>query len=137
MLIGRVIGAGFLVALSFGVQAEARGGRSAYGGPLVRVSGYVNSRGTYVAPYYRTPRDGILSNNLSYRGGASSYGSVGGSAVYGYRSGVSYGNRSVLDGAGSGQIVGTSGTVPEPVNAPLSCEKEKTVGSGAGFCILN
>ncbi|MGY6282614.1 hypothetical protein ACXIT0_06935 [Methylorubrum extorquens] len=63
-----------LSAASWHSSAEARGGRgSGSGGTPVRVSGYVNSRGTYVAPYYRTKADGILSNNLSYRGSASSY----------------------------------------------------------------
>ncbi len=32
------------------------------------VSGYVRSNGTYVAPYYRTPANGIPFDNLSYRG---------------------------------------------------------------------
>lgn len=138
MQLGQAMGAAFLVSLGFCAQAEARGGRYGYGGSLVRVSAYVNSRGTYVAPYYRTPRDGIPSNNLSYRaGGSGSYGYGGGSGVYSYRGGNDTGSRSVLDGAGSGQAVATSGTVLEPVNAPPPCEKEKTVGSGAGFCILN
>jgi hypothetical protein len=32
------------------------------------VRGYVRSNGTYVAPYYRTPANGIPYDNLSYRG---------------------------------------------------------------------
>jgi hypothetical protein len=70
------LGIAILSAASWNSAAEARGvrgGGSYGGGTLVRVSGYVNSRGTYVAPHYRTKADGILSNNLSYRGGSSSY----------------------------------------------------------------
>ena len=32
------------------------------------VSGHFRSSGTYVAPYYRTPANGIPYDNLSYRG---------------------------------------------------------------------
>jgi len=32
------------------------------------VRGYFRSNGTYVAPYYRTPANGIPYDNLSYRG---------------------------------------------------------------------
>ena len=32
------------------------------------VSGYYRSSGTYVAPYYRTPANGTLYDNFSYRG---------------------------------------------------------------------
>src|SRR6266516_397803 len=32
------------------------------------VSGYFRRNGTYVAPYYRTPANGIPYDNLSYRG---------------------------------------------------------------------
>lgn len=32
------------------------------------VSGHFRSNGTYVAPYYRTPANGIPYDNLSYRG---------------------------------------------------------------------
>jgi len=32
------------------------------------VRGYLRSNGTYVAPYYRTPANGIPYDNLSYRG---------------------------------------------------------------------
>jgi hypothetical protein len=68
------LGIVILTALGSNSAAEARGGRgSGGGGTPVRVSGYVNSRGTYVAPHYRTKADGILSNNLTYRGGTSSY----------------------------------------------------------------
>lgn len=66
-------GIAILSAASWHSAAEARGGRSGGGGSLVPVRGYVNSRGTYVARYYRTKADGILTNNLSCRGGASSY----------------------------------------------------------------
>ncbi len=71
-----VLGIAILSAASWHSAAEARGGRGGGGygvGTVVRVGGYVNSRGTYVAPHYRTKADGILSNNLSYRGGSSSY----------------------------------------------------------------
>lgn len=33
-----------------------------------RVRGYIRSNGTYVAPHYRTPANGIPYDNLSYRG---------------------------------------------------------------------
>jgi hypothetical protein len=36
--------------------------------PSVRVDGYIRSSGTYVAPYYRTPANGIPYDNLNYRG---------------------------------------------------------------------
>lgn len=68
-----VLGIAILSATSWHGAAEARGGRGGGGGSAVAVRGYVNSRGTYVAPHYRTKADGILSNNLSYRGDASSY----------------------------------------------------------------
>ncbi len=42
-----------------------------YGG--VPVAGYYRSNGTYVAPHYRTPADGIKSNNWSYRGNTNPY----------------------------------------------------------------
>src|SRR5439155_26203452 len=32
------------------------------------VIGHIRSNGTYVAPYYRTPANGIPYDNLSYRG---------------------------------------------------------------------
>src|SRR5215510_15165870 len=32
------------------------------------VSGHFRSNGTYVAPYYRTPANGIPYDNLSYKG---------------------------------------------------------------------
>jgi len=32
------------------------------------VSGHFRSNGTYVNPYYRTPANGIVYDNLSYRG---------------------------------------------------------------------
>jgi hypothetical protein len=32
------------------------------------VNGYYRSSGSYVAPYYRTPANGIPYDNLSYRG---------------------------------------------------------------------
>jgi hypothetical protein len=32
------------------------------------VSGYTRSNGTYVAPHYRTPANGSVYDNLSYRG---------------------------------------------------------------------
>src|SRR6266446_6456457 len=32
------------------------------------VNGYVRSNGSYVAPHYRTPANGIPYDNLSYRG---------------------------------------------------------------------
>lgn len=70
------LGIAILSAANWHSAAEARAGRggSGYGGgTVVRVGGYVNSRVTYVAPYYRTKADGILSNNLSYRGGSSSH----------------------------------------------------------------
>lgn len=70
------LGIVILSAASWHSAAEARGGRGVGGyggGTLVRVSGYLNSRGTYVSPHYRTKADGILSNNLTYRGGTSSY----------------------------------------------------------------
>lgn len=31
------------------------------------VNGYFRNNGTYVAPYYRTPANGIVYDNLSYR----------------------------------------------------------------------
>ena len=36
--------------------------------PSVSVHGYFRSDGTYVRPHVRTAPDGILENNLSYRG---------------------------------------------------------------------
>jgi len=71
-----VLGIAILSASSWYSAAEARGGRGGGGyggGSVVAVRSYVTKKGTYVAPHYRTKADGILSNNLSYRGGASSY----------------------------------------------------------------
>jgi hypothetical protein len=36
--------------------------------PSVSVRDYLRSDGTYVRPYVRTAPDGILENNLNYRG---------------------------------------------------------------------
>ncbi len=36
--------------------------------PAQTVRGYFRSSGTYVAPYYRTPANGSVYDNLSYRG---------------------------------------------------------------------
>lgn len=39
----------------------------------VYVSGYTKADGTYVAPYYRSDPDGILTNNYSYPGNTNPY----------------------------------------------------------------
>lgn len=36
--------------------------------PSVQVQGYYRSNGTYVAPYFRTPPNHTVTDNLSYRG---------------------------------------------------------------------
>lgn len=66
-----------LSAASLHKAAKARGG------PVVSVRGCVPKNGSYVAPHDRTEPDGLLGNNLSYRGGGDS------DALRGSRSGAS------------------------------------------------
>src|SRR5881394_2164410 len=46
-----------------------------------RVSGYVKSNGTRVAPYYRTNRDGDFYNNWSTKGNVNPYTGAAGSRL--------------------------------------------------------
>lgn len=120
------LGIAILSAASWNSAAEARGGRGGGGyggGTLVRVSGYVNSRGTYVAPYYRTKADGILSNNLSYRGGSSSYT---------YRGSVPVASADPLDAPAAAIAAVSQPTAPK---AAIPWCSDGTIISG--FCILN
>ena len=48
------------------------------------VSSYYRSSGTYVQPYYRTPANGIVYDNLSYRGYPSQQAGYVSSRNYGY-----------------------------------------------------
>lgn len=119
-----VLGIAILSAASWHSAAEARGGRGGGGGgTLVRVSGYVNSRGTYVAPHYRTKADGILSNNLSYRGGGSSYT---------YQGSVPVASADPLD-VPAATVASLSRPTPRKEKMPW-CSDGTIV---SGFCVLN
>lgn len=52
------------------------------------VRGHFRSNGTYVAPYYRTPANGIPYDNLSYRGYPSQQPGYISSRSYGFGSAV-------------------------------------------------
>ena len=51
----KLVLAAVILTTAFATQAEM-------------VSGHFRSNGTYVMPYYRTPANGIVYDNLSYRG---------------------------------------------------------------------
>lgn len=135
----------FMVALSVAVvmiaanteAALARGFRG--GGGYVGVRGYVTSRGTYVAPHVRTRPDGIVENNLSYRGGLplSPERAVSDPAL------VAAGSTPgpLLTSAGPRAIPGPTtwtDTGPDPKVAKEPwCASKRVVGTGAGFCIVN
>jgi hypothetical protein len=57
--------------MCFSPSAGARNGRG-YHSPS-HVSGYHRSNGTYVAPHYRSGRDGYHNNNWSVRGNVNPY----------------------------------------------------------------
>ncbi|EHP94198.1 hypothetical protein [Methylorubrum extorquens] len=118
-----VLGIAILSAASWHSAAEARGGRGGGGGSFVSVRSYVNSRGTYVSPHYRTKADGILSNNLSYRGGTSSYT---------YQGSVPVASADPLD-VPAATVASLSQPTAPRVKMPW-CSGGTVVG---GFCILN
>jgi hypothetical protein len=53
--------------------AAAFGGQQAWGQGVDSVRGYTRSNGTSVAPYHRTHRDNIFSNNWSTKGNVNPY----------------------------------------------------------------
>ena len=55
------------------------------------VNGYYRSSGTHVAPYYRTPANGIPYDNLSYRGYPSQQPGYVSPRSYGFESGFDSG----------------------------------------------
>ena len=117
------LGIVFLSAANWNSAAEARGGRGGGGGSVVSVRSYVTKNGTYVAPHYRTKADGILSNNLSYRGGASSYT---------YQGLVPLASTDPLDVPAATVVAVSQPTAPR-VAIPW-CSGSTVVG---GFCVLN
>lgn len=134
----------FLVALSVtvvmtAVNAEAALARGSRGGGYIGVRGYVTSRGTYVAPHVRTRPDGIVENNLSYRGGVprSPEPAVSEPALAATGSTPS----PLLTSNGPQAIPGPTtwtDTGPDPKVAKEPwCASKRVVGTGAGFCIVN
>jgi hypothetical protein len=129
----------FLAALSIAILTTAAhasptlargGGRG--GGGLVSVSGYTRANGTHVAPHVRTRPDGILENNLSYRGGA--YRSPEPALVA--NAGPTSGPR--ITSAGPQAIPGpTTWTDTGPRLKEPWCTSKRVVGTGAGFCMVN
>lgn len=129
----------FLVSLSLVVlmtatsaaPSFARGGGRG-GGGLVSVRAYVTSRGTYVAPHVRTRPDGVLENNLSFRGANAT-------------SPLPSGNdlpivppRALIESDGL-KAVPTPTTWTNTGSRPVEqqCPGNRLVGTGAGFCIIN
>ena len=55
------------------------------------VNGYFRNNGTYVAPHYRTPANGIVYDNLSYRGYPSQQPGYISPRSYGFESGLDSG----------------------------------------------
>lgn len=116
-----VLGIVIVAASSCLTEAEARGRRGGGGGgwgssaPTVWVNGYTKRDGTSVAGHYRTKADGVLSNNLSYRGGGVTPVST-------------YQRTASADPAAS---------LPQPV-APLPSMPWCSDGTiVSGFCVLN
>lgn len=75
--------AAFVLAIATLSAASLHRAAKVTGGPVVAVRGCVPKNGSYVAPHDRTKADGLLGNNLSYRGGGDS------DALRGSRSGAS------------------------------------------------
>lgn len=130
-----VLGIVILSAGSWHSAAEARGGRGGggYGGSsLVSVGGYTRRDGTYVAPHYRTKADGILSNNLTYRGGGSSYSYGSRTDSYTYQGSVPVASADPLD-----VPTATVATLLQPTATRVKMPwcSDGTIVSG--FCVLN
>lgn len=104
-------------------------------GGWVSVRGYVTSRGTYVAPHFRTRPDGIPENNLSDRGGAPRPPEPAVVATAGSTSGplVTIDGPRVIPGPTTWTETGPS---PKEAKEPW-CASKRVVGTGAGFCISN
>jgi hypothetical protein len=125
------LGLAILMTAAHAAPTLARGGGRG-GGGLVGVRGYVTSRGTYVAPHVRTRPDGILENNLSYRGGT-------------YRSSepelaptAGTTTRPLIASDGPQSIPGpTTWTDTGPSPKEPWCASKRVVGTGAGFCMVN
>lgn len=115
-----------LSAASLHRAAKARGerGSDGYGsGPVVSVRSSVTKNGSYVAPHDRIKADGLLGNNLSYRGGGDS------DALRGSRLGAS---PDPLD-VPAGTIVAVSQQIAPKAAMPW-CSSGTVAG---GFCVLH
>lgn len=127
------LGLAILVMAAHASPTMARGGGGrGGGGGLIAVRGYVTSRGSYVAPHLRTRPDGILENNLSYRGRSpdtavlANPGSAPGALV------ASEGPQSI-----PGPTTWTdTGPTPREAKEPW-CATKRVIGTGSGFCMIN
>ena len=123
-----LLGLACLITAAPIAPAMARGGYIG-GSGSVAVRGYVTSRGTYVAPHVRTRPDGVLENNLSYRGGSRQ--AVGSPMING--------EPGPLPSAGVPRSIPgpTTWTGTDAVPQRASCDPKRLVGTGAGFCLVN
>lgn len=117
------------------LAAEARAGRSG-GSGSVSVKGYITSRGTYVAPHFRSRPSGSVP-------GQSFSGRVGPLAV---PVAAAVGTNALTSSASSASIVSdsrASSTQSEGLVAQADivevpwCAPDRIVGSGLGFCLVN
>lgn len=115
-----------IVATSTVVEAKGRGS-----GGSVYVRGYTRASGSYVAPHYRSARDGTASNNWTTLGNENPVTGRPGAT----RAGVATGAAAFLPAASSFRSE-ASGVDPTRWTPLVGCPG-KLVGSGNGFCDVN
>ncbi len=128
------LGLAILMTAALASPTLARGFGRGGGGGLVSVKSYTRSDGTRVASHVRTRPDGILDNNLSYRGGANRSPESALVAAAGSNSDA------LVTSSGPLVIPGPTtwtDTGPNPKAKEPWCATNRVVGTGSGFCVIN
>lgn len=130
LILGLII---FTAGSSIG-DAEARAGRGGGGGSIA-VRGYTTSRGTYVAPHFRSRPDGFAARPAYSPRAALIVGSSAAVAAAGTVVGMNSADAVEVTASTASQLP-IEVTRTAVAEVPW-CAPNRIVGSGAGFCLIN